>query len=227
KGDGGESVGVATCEVSLRVIRFQVYRRIEIGEGLFELPFFQIGAPAVVIGNLIRRIDVESLVVFFDGPIKISIRRFLSPLRRQGGRFLQGPLLIAPPTGRGQCQQRQAGDDRHASPAAPYGRLRVFDQYLSLLLQLRPFGVMSLLSLFALDLFAEAPLFFGDAAVDVDGLGFVEVVGAAALPSLRQFQRRAGEQRSAVFVQALPFGDGYVELLPPEQEFTVYLNPSL
>src|SRR5262245_20730150 len=86
---------------------------------------------------------------------------------------------------------------------------------------------MSLLLFLALDLFAYAPLVFVDAAIDVDGLGFVKVVGAAALPSHRLFQRRAGEQRSAVFVQALPFGDDDVELLPPEQEFTVFLNPSL
>ena len=86
---------------------------------------------------------------------------------------------------------------------------------------------MSLLSLFAVDLFADAPFFLGDAAVDVDDLCFVEVLSAAALPSLRQFQGRAGEQRAGVFIQSPPFGDDAVELLPPEQEFTVFLNPAL
>src|SRR6266508_1650974 len=84
KGDGGEPVSFSASDVSLRVIRFQFYRRIEIGEGLWELPFFQIGAPAVVIGNLILRIDVEILVVFFDGPVKIPIRCMRLPITTAG-----------------------------------------------------------------------------------------------------------------------------------------------
>src|SRR5262245_48306768 len=86
---------------------------------------------------------------------------------------------------------------------------------------------MLLLFLLALGDFAEAPFFFSDGAIDECGLGLVEVLGAAALPRLRLFERRAYEQRPVVFVQSIPFGDGDVELLPPEQEFAILLNPPL
>src|SRR5262245_31365525 len=188
-------------------------------------------------GEPVRRIEVDSLVVFINGLVKRLLLRLPIPLGCQVGRLYLRPiewwrrrstssLYQLPPDNRGENQQRDGiGHDRE--PAAPQGQLILFDQDLRLLLQLYLRGDVSLLTLIALDIFADAPLVFGDAAVDVDDLGFVEVVGAAGLPSLRQFQRRAGEQRPAVFVKALPFGDDDVELLAPEQEFTLFLNPSL
>src|SRR5262249_38284491 len=74
--------------VSLRIIRIQSYRLIEIVDGIFKLPFFDIGARAVVVGWRICRISVGSIGIFFDGIIEVLLRRLLISFQSYVGRFL-------------------------------------------------------------------------------------------------------------------------------------------
>src|SRR5262245_41603462 len=115
-------------------------------------------------GEPVRRIEVDSLVVFINGLVKILLLRLPIPLGCQVGRLYLRPIewrrwrsnsspCQPPPDNRGENQQRDGiGHDR-AQPAAPQGQLTLFDQDLRLLLQLYLRGDVSLLTLIALDIF--------------------------------------------------------------------------